>query len=225
LRFLFRDAGVDARLRIAQRQTAGLTPDGQRYGAIIQWTKWMMAAYAPFTQTAPSTPWKARTGPLGFALPASGLNARSGGSTLRFAGLTGLLAALLALASIGILASLPRLLAGRLIAVLGVFLGLLLLRLLLLVGLILIGHYKSPDRRKKLRYQGNSNCRAQMPCRRAPGGNGWRPRFSTGKSWPLWKKLRKRRQACERYWVMTRAGKPGSVSLAPPSKASIQDDA
>lgn len=147
------------------------------------------------------------------------------GSTLRLAGLTGLLAALLALASIGILASLPRLLAGRLIAVLGVFLGLLLLRLLLLVGLILIGHYKSPDRRKKLRYQGNSNCRAQMPCRRAPGGNGWRPRFSTGKSWPLWKKLRKRRQACERYWVMTRAGKPGSVSLAPPSKASIQDDA
>jgi len=64
-------------------------------------------------------------------------------STLRLAGLAGLLAALLALASIGILASLPRLLAGRLIAVLGVFLGLLLLRLLLLVGLILIGHYKS----------------------------------------------------------------------------------
>lgn len=67
---------------------------------------------------------------------------------MRLVLLAGLLA-LLALAFIGLLPALARLLARGLIAVLGVFLGLLLLRLLLLVGLILIGHYKSPDKAEK----------------------------------------------------------------------------
>jgi len=43
-----------------------------------------------------------------------------------------------------LLASLTGLLT-RLVAIPGIFLGLLLLRLLLLVGLVLVGHYTSPE--------------------------------------------------------------------------------
>ncbi|MEN4923117.1 hypothetical protein ABE485_30880, partial [Achromobacter spanius] len=77
-------------------------------------------------------------------------NARSGrasragsGSALGLVLLARRLARLIAV-FLHLLAGLARLLARRLSAVLRVFLGLLLLRLLLLVGLVLIGHYKSP---------------------------------------------------------------------------------
>ena len=47
-----------------------------------------------------------------------------------------------------LLTRLSRLLTRRLVAVPRIFLGLLLLRLLLLVGLVLVGHYKSPNKRR-----------------------------------------------------------------------------
>ena len=47
-----------------------------------------------------------------------------------------------------LLTRLSRLLTRRLLAVPGIFLGLLLLRLLLLGGLVLVGHYKSPNKRR-----------------------------------------------------------------------------
>ncbi len=47
-----------------------------------------------------------------------------------------------------LLTRLSRLLTRRLITVLRIFLRLLLLGLLLLVGLVLVGHYKSPNKRR-----------------------------------------------------------------------------
>lgn len=181
----------------------------------------MMAAYA-LTQTAPSAPFVGGDGAVGRRASGFRIQCAITGSALRFILLTGLLA-LLALAFIGVLSRLTWLLARGLITVPGVFLGLLLLRLLLLVRLILVGHYKSPDKAERLRWTRHSNWRAQMRRRGAANAADRCPRFQTGKSRPCWKKL-PFGTAGRRYCAVARTGKAGSAS-ATLSKASIQDEA
>ncbi|WP_162941211.1 MULTISPECIES: hypothetical protein [Achromobacter] len=108
----------------------------------------MMAAIPAAKQMAPASPWLlAGPGPSGVALAVLGNQDAVETLALRLVLLSGVLA-LLALALVNLLTGLlTRLLARlltRLLLVTRIFLGLLLLRLLLLVGLVLVGHCVSP---------------------------------------------------------------------------------